>query len=177
MAAGSRVGDSEVRQFRAHQRRLLRLMLAISRFHQKVMGMGSLELHIMQMLWEREREGVERPIARELAEILRVDKAALSRAVATLMKRELVDSEAREGDNRQLLLGLTKEGAEMAQEWDAAAQEANRKLLEGVSAPDREKVVDGIARFVDVIEAALEANAKLKSSQPLETSTPVVRKA
>lgn len=160
MASAASVTDQQVRRFRAQQRRLLRLMLTISRFHQKATGMGSLELHVLQMLWEREREAGEHPIARDLAAELKVDKAALSRAVAALVKKELVETETGAEDSRRQHLMLTAKGKDMASEMDEAAQAGNRHLLEQLPAGDRAGMQGALDAYVGLIAAAMEENEK-----------------
>jgi DNA-binding MarR family transcriptional regulator len=154
------ISDQQVRHFRAQQRRLLRLMLAISRFHQRATGMGSLELHILQMLAERLRTGGDDPIARDLAAELKVDKAALSRAVAALAKKGLVEAETAAQDGRQQHLRLTESGKESARELDETAQAGNRMILERLPAGDREGLMRALDAYIELVSRAMEENER-----------------
>jgi len=157
-ASGAIIPEGRVREFRAQQRRLLRAMLAIGRIHHKVAGMGSLELHILQLLNDQERQGEPSPISRDLAGELRVDKAALSRAVSTLVKRGFVKTEADARDGRRQVLLMTAKGLEMAREMDQRAQEANASMMEQVPPDLRPVMIEGLELYLGLIEKVLETN-------------------
>jgi DNA-binding MarR family transcriptional regulator len=153
------ITDVEARLFRDQQRRLLRAMQAVSRSHQKRIGFGSLELHILNLIYERELKGEAMPIARDLAAALRVDKAALSRAVSTLVAEGMILMEAHSEDGRRQLLLLSEKGRQMTQDLDERAQKSNVELLGEVGEADRRAMVLGLEVYLRLIEMALDVNA------------------
>jgi DNA-binding MarR family transcriptional regulator len=153
------VTSAQARRFRDQQRRLLRAMQAVSRGHQKRIGFGSLELHILNLIYERELRGEAMPIARDLAAALRVDKAALSRAVSTLVGAEMLAMEADREDGRRQSLMLTEKGRQMTQDLDDRAQRSNVELLAEVKEEERQAMAEGLDVYLRLIEMALDVNA------------------
>jgi DNA-binding MarR family transcriptional regulator len=153
------ITSAEARRFRDQQRRLLRAMQAVSRSHQKRIGFGSLELHILNLIYERELRGEAMPIARDLAAVLRVDKAALSRAVATLVAAGMLVMEVHSEDGRRQSLLLTEKGRKQTRELDERAQSSNIQLLGELSDEDRRAMDQGLDAYLRLIEMALDVNA------------------
>ncbi len=153
------ITSAEARRFRDQQRRLLRAMQAVSRGHQKRIGFGSLELHILNLIYERELRGEAKPIARDLAAALRVDKAALSRAVATLVGEGMVAMEMDSADGRRQSLLLTEKGRKQTRELDERAQSSSVELLGKLGEEERRVMEQGLGAYLRLIEMALDVNA------------------
>ena len=87
----------------------------------------------------------------ELAELLRLDKSAVSRAIAPLVDRKLVSTKTPPDDKRRKLLPLSSAGRRVVEKVhvaaDARVDEALRQLDEG----DRARVLDGMRIYASAL--------------------------
>ncbi|MBO6796772.1 MarR family transcriptional regulator [Maricaulis sp.] len=90
--------------------------------------------------------------AQDLADMAAMDKVAVSRAVKNLVDRGLVERVAHEGDGRSRLLHLTAAGKDVYQDVVPMAREAEGRLLERLSAVEREQ----LARLLEKVRASAQ---------------------
>lgn len=87
--------------------------------------------------------------ARDIGTHSRMHKTTVSRAVATLEKRQLIIRRANRADLREAFLALTASGQKMYLEIVPLARAFSEALCEGIS-PEEQKVLDGLlARLKD----------------------------
>lgn len=87
--------------------------------------------------------------AKEIAELTDMDKVAISRAVARLVKKKRVAAEADADDARRQLLRLTAAGAAVHAQIAPVALECERRLLTALSARERETLDALLTRLTD----------------------------
>ncbi|HVY86748.1 MAG TPA: MarR family transcriptional regulator [Caulobacterales bacterium] len=75
--------------------------------------------------------------ATEICEATDMDKVAISRAVARLMKKRRVSAATDRGDARRQILSLTAAGAAVHAQIAPVALECERRLVESLSAKDK----------------------------------------
>jgi DNA-binding MarR family transcriptional regulator len=93
--------------------------------------------------------------AREVAERTAMDKVAVSRAVAELMRDDRVQRSIAEHDKRQSVLSLTAKGRKVYDEVAPLALEHERRLLAHLDAQERE----WLGRIIDKLLQAEKALA------------------
>jgi DNA-binding MarR family transcriptional regulator/N-acetylglutamate synthase-like GNAT family acetyltransferase len=86
-----------------------------------------------------------------LREALRLDSGYLSRMLAGLEGRGLVRREPSPTDGRRQLASLTPEGRDASSVLDTRADEAARELLDGLSPPERARLVAAMRAVRDVL--------------------------
>ena len=91
--------------------------------------------------------------AQDLADMAAMDKVAVSRAVKALVDRGLVERVAHEGDGRSRLLHLTAAGKDVYQDIVPMAREAEARLLERLSADER----DQLSRLLEKVRGSAQA--------------------
>lgn len=91
--------------------------------------------------------------AQDLADMAAMDKVAVSRAVKALVDRGLVERVAHEGDGRSRLLHLTAAGKDVYQDIVPMAREAEARLLERLSADEREQ----LSRLLEKVRGSAQA--------------------
>ncbi|MEM8827270.1 MAG: MarR family winged helix-turn-helix transcriptional regulator [Pseudomonadota bacterium] len=89
----------------------------------------------------------------EVARRTRMDKVAVSRAVRGLIDRTFVTARAHPDDGRSRLLTVTAEGRVVYDEILPRVEEAADSIFEGLTATDRDRLFDLLAR----VEAAVDA--------------------
>jgi DNA-binding MarR family transcriptional regulator len=95
-----------------------------SRFYRQHFGIGLSEWRLMWVL------GIAPAItAHRASEIMGVDKAAVSRAVAGLLRRGLLHAAPDPADNRQRLIALSPAGTDLYRKIIVVAGERQRRLL------------------------------------------------
>ena len=103
-----------------------------SRFYRHHFGIGLSEWRLMWVL------GIEPAItARRASEIMGLDKAAVSRAVAGLERRELLHATPDPADNRQRLIALSPAGRDLYRRMIVVSRERQRRLLAPLSDEER----------------------------------------
>ena len=106
--------------------------------------------------------------ASDLAGALGLDPGYLSRVVGSLKKRGVVEHERSGHDARQLLLRLTGAGRDAFSELDSRSRRDIRQMLEALSDPDQERLVDAMT----IIEALLEAERAARGALVLRPHEP-----
>jgi DNA-binding MarR family transcriptional regulator len=99
-----------------------------SRFYRRHFGVGLSEWRLMWVL------GIEPMMtARRASQIMGLDKAAVSRAVAGLERRALLQATPDPADNRQRLIALSPAGSALYRTMIAVSRERQRRLLASLS--------------------------------------------
>ena len=113
-----------------------------SRFYRQHFGIGLSEWRLMWVL------GVE-PVmtARRASQIMGLDKAAVSRAIAGLERRGLLQAAADPADNRQRLIRLSPAGTDLYRRMIAVSRERQRRLLAPLSGEDQHNLASLLRRL------------------------------
>jgi len=90
--------------------------------------------------------------AQFIAQCTRTHKSTISRAVTSLLERELIERVENEDDRRELRLQLTKKGRALYQELVPRLKRREREILSCLSARER----DGLAAALGKIERHLD---------------------
>ncbi len=130
--------------------RLIHLADVISRaataVYEKRYGINNSELRALIVLRE------EQPLTvNELSRRGRIDKAWVSRCIASLRKRGLVGRKAHPTDSRMTLISLTPAGLDMIQQLAPIAWERQNRLLAGLSAQEAFRVIEVIEKNADAL--------------------------
>ena len=126
------------------------LELAASSVYSKQFGVKNHELKVLNVL-----AGSEPVSLAELSRRAHVDKAWVSRSIASLVARGLVRKWRKPGDERMSLIELTVEGIELVRRITPTMMERQRELLVGL---DQEHV----NWLLDTLLARLERMRKRK---------------
>lgn len=103
-----------------------------SRFYRQHFGIGLSEWRLMWVL------GIEPAItAHRASKIMGLDKAAVSRAVAGLERRGLLDATPDPADNRQRLIALSPAGSDLYRRMIVVSNERQRRLLAPLSGEEQ----------------------------------------
>jgi DNA-binding MarR family transcriptional regulator len=103
-----------------------------SRFYRRHFGIGLSEWRLMWVL------AIEPSItARRASEIMGLDKAAVSRAVAGLERRGLLEATPDPADNRQRLIALSAAGNDLYRRIIEVSRERQRRLLAPLSGEEQ----------------------------------------
>jgi DNA-binding MarR family transcriptional regulator len=123
----------------------------------------------------RERYGIDIPEWRVLATLgfrneacsaqyiaycTRTHKSTISRAVTTLMKRQLVERVANEEDRREFALRLTRKGKALYEQLIPRLLRREQEILSCLSAPERknlEALLGKIEKSLDLVQTSREA--------------------
>lgn len=123
---------------------------AIARVYDKRFGLSVTEWRVMAVL------GYNTDIsARQVAERTAMDKVAVSRALARLLEKKLVERSTATHDKRQSVLRLSEEGWTIYDQVAPLALEHEQRLLSHLSADEREwlaKILDTLWH-AEVIES------------------------
>ncbi len=117
-----------------------RINLAISRDYHRRFGLAITEWRVMSMLGRK--AGMS---AGEVAAHTALDKVAVSRAVAHLLERGLIQREIHDDDRRRSVLGLTEAGVKVHDEVAPLVMDYHKRLFASFSQEDRdtlEKLID-----------------------------------
>ena len=113
-----------------------------SALYRKRFGIGIADWRIMALL------AVESWIpAGRISEVIGLDKAVISRSVAFMQKRGLVETRFRDNNQRRQFIALTKKGLELHDRVVDVAREREEFLLAELSEEERRTVVDLLARI------------------------------
>jgi DNA-binding MarR family transcriptional regulator len=110
-----------------------RISAAASQAYMRCFGVGLMEWRVLGLL--PGRDGLA---AKEIVQLSGLDKSAVSRAVASLVRGGYVASEADEKDHRSARLKLTKSGRELHDRVIVASLAREELLLHGFSDEERE---------------------------------------
>jgi putative acetyltransferase len=138
----------ETESVRDASRRMVR-ELGFLHDHHVEPGLSTAQCHT---LLELRRHG--RLTAVELAELLRVDKSAITRTAATLAERGWVEVRDDPADRRRKPLALTAAGLARAEEVDAWARRQVEEALDVLTPPERARALDGLTLYARALERA-----------------------
>src|SRR5215475_6865438 len=124
--------------------------------YKRLAGLSSVEFGLVASLGRRPPMSVVR-----LAEAVGMDKGQISRALAGLVSRKLVERRVNPRDNREVLVALTRTGLAAHDAIVAGAQERGQRLLEGLSQDELEMLLGQIDRLTVKAEAMLAAEREL----------------
>ena len=118
------------------------LSIGGSRFYRQHFGVGLSEWRLMWVL------GIE-PVmtARRASQIMGLDKAAVSRAVAGLERRGLLQATLDPADNRQRLIALSAAGTDLYRRMIVVSRDRQRRLLAPLSVMDQRQLATLLRRL------------------------------
>jgi DNA-binding MarR family transcriptional regulator len=128
--------------------KLIHLADTISRaatlVYEKQFGLNNSELRAMIAL----RDMQPLTIA-DLSRVGRIDKAWVSRSVASLVDRGLVSREAHPTDQRMALIRLTPAGLDLTRAFEPVAHARQKRLLTGLTQREAFRVIDMLQKNAD----------------------------
>jgi DNA-binding MarR family transcriptional regulator len=101
--------------------------------------------------------------AQYIAQCTRTHKSTISRAVTSLMKREMVERVENEHDRREFRLRLTRKGAALYEELIPRLLRKEQEMLSCLSAQERRdfaRLLGKIEQSLDLVQTSEEADAK-----------------
>lgn len=148
---GSGVATLELERFLPYRLSLLsnRISQTIADLYAERFGIGVTEWRVIAVLGRY--AGLS---ANEVAERTAMDKVAVSRAVARLLERGLIERDTHGDDRRRSVLALSGEGLAVHAQVAPLALDIEQRLLAGLDAEERgqlqrllDKLGDGIGRL------------------------------
>jgi DNA-binding MarR family transcriptional regulator len=124
--------------------------------YRRLAGLSSVEFGLVASLGRRPPMSVVR-----LAEAVGQDKGQISRALAGLVSRKLVERRVNPRDNREVLVALTRTGLAAHDAIVAGAQERNRRLLEQLDDHEVTMLLAHIERLTRKAETMLALEKEL----------------
>jgi DNA-binding MarR family transcriptional regulator len=124
--------------------------------YKRLAGLSSVEFGLVASLGRRPPMSVVR-----LAEAVGQDKGQISRALAGLVSRKLVDRRVNPRDNREVLVSLTRTGLAAHDAIVTGAQERNRRLLEQLDDDEVTMLLAHIERLTHKAEKMLALEKEL----------------
>jgi DNA-binding MarR family transcriptional regulator len=124
--------------------------------YKRLAGLSSVEFGLVASLGRRPPMSVVR-----LAEAVGQDKGQISRALAGLVSRKLVDRRVNPRDNREVLVSLTRTGLAAHDAIVTGAQERNRRLLEQLDGDEVTMLLAHIERLTHKAEKMLALEKEL----------------
>ncbi|MGG7565145.1 MarR family winged helix-turn-helix transcriptional regulator [Rhodovulum sp. DZ06] len=124
----------------------------ISRIYQARYGIGAMDWRMLVTLTRTPDSSVS-----QAADLIGIDKAAVSRAIARLEARGLVQSRTPGPDARRRLFRLTAEGAALHDEVLVDALRLQREMLDGFSEEEAATLAGLLRRFIDNLDDAGDA--------------------
>jgi DNA-binding MarR family transcriptional regulator len=101
--------------------------------------------------------------AQYIAQCTRTHKSTISRAVTSLMKRQIVERVENEDDRREFRLRLTHKGAALYEELIPRLLRREQEILSCLSAQERRdfaRLLGKIEQSLDLVQTSEEADAK-----------------
>jgi DNA-binding MarR family transcriptional regulator len=101
--------------------------------------------------------------AQYVADCTRTHKSTISRAVTSLLKRQIIERVANANDRREFRLQLTAKGAELYEELIPRLLRREQEILSCLSAQDRRdfaRLLGKIEASLDLVQTSEEADAK-----------------
>jgi DNA-binding MarR family transcriptional regulator len=101
--------------------------------------------------------------AQYIAQCTRTHKSTISRAVTSLMKRDIVERVENEDDRREFRLRLTRKGAALYEELIPRLLRREQEILSCLSAQERRdfaRLLGKIEQSLDLVQTSEEADAK-----------------
>ncbi|WP_084126472.1 MarR family winged helix-turn-helix transcriptional regulator [Demequina sp. NBRC 110054] len=140
------IDDALLHKITVAERQYLSLFLSSS-FRERFVGRADAGVGITEarVMWELDARGPMR--AGDLAEQVEVTAAAMTKALARLRDRGLVEQRADTGDGRARVAALTAAGRERADLLTAEGDRMTRRILEGWSVHERSQFATLLGRF------------------------------
>jgi putative acetyltransferase len=105
----------------------------------------------------------------ELAELLRLEKSAVTRAMAPLLERKLVTTKTPTDDRRRKVLALSAAGRKIVAKVHVAADARVDEALRLLDATDRRRVLDGMSIYARALtRARVQARVQIRSITPAD---------
>jgi DNA-binding MarR family transcriptional regulator len=101
--------------------------------------------------------------AQFIAQCTRTHKSTISRAVTSLMKRQIVERVENEDDRREFRLRLTRKGATLYEELIPRLLRKEQEILSCLSAQERRdlaRLLGKLEESLDLVQTSEEADAK-----------------
>ena len=101
--------------------------------------------------------------AQYIAQCTRTHKSTISRAVTSLMKRQIIERVENEDDRREFRLRLTRKGATLYEELIPRLLRKEQEILSCLSAQERRdfaRMLGKIEQSLDLVQTSEEADAK-----------------
>jgi DNA-binding MarR family transcriptional regulator len=101
--------------------------------------------------------------AQYVADCTRTHKSTISRAVTSLLKRQIIERVENADDRREFRLQLTPKGAELYEELIPRLLRREQEILSCLSAQDRKdfaRLLGKIEASLDLVQTSEEADAK-----------------
>ena len=101
--------------------------------------------------------------AQYIAHCTRTHKSTISRAVTTLMKRQMIERVENADDRREFRLRLTRKGAELYEELIPRLLRREQEILSCLSAQERKSLAALLGKIeasLDLVQTSAEADAK-----------------
>ena len=101
--------------------------------------------------------------AQYISQCTRTHKSTISRAVTTLLERELIERVANVDDRREFRLRMTRKGKALYDELIPRLLRREQEILAGLSAPERKelgRLLGKIESSLDLVQTSEEADAK-----------------
>ncbi len=93
----------------------------------------------------------DRVLASDIARVRGVSRATISAVITALKKQGLIREDADPADRRRRYLAITRAGADRIEAIEPARRAANQRLLRGLAAADRKRMLDYIERCLGVL--------------------------
>lgn len=132
---------------------------ALSREYQERYGLDIPEWRVLATIGFRD----EACSAQYISHCTRTHKSTISRAVTTLMQRQLVERVANADDRREFALRMTQKGKALYQELIPRLLRREQEILSCLSAQERKNfaaMLGKIEKSLDPIQTSTEADAK-----------------
>jgi DNA-binding MarR family transcriptional regulator len=126
--------------------------------YKRMAGLSSVEFGLVASLGGRPPMSVAR-----LAEAVGMDKGQISRALASLVSRKLVDREVNPQDNREVLVRLTTAGLAAHETMVAGGVERNERLLAELSEDEVAMLFRCVDRLTEIAGEMLDAEKAIGS--------------
>ena len=101
--------------------------------------------------------------AQYIAQCTRTHKSTISRAVTSLMKRQIIERVENEADRREFRLRLTRRGQTLSEELSPRLLRKEREILSCLTASERKAVAQLLGKIeasLDLVQTRQEADAK-----------------
>ena len=132
---------------------------ALSAEYQARYGLDIPEWRVLATLGFR----VEPCSAQYIAHCTRTHKSTISRAVTTLMKRQMIERVENEADRREFRLRMTGKGKALYEELIPRLLRREQEILSCLSAPERKALATLLGKIeasLDLVQTSAEADAK-----------------
>ncbi|MBR1286215.1 MarR family transcriptional regulator [Bradyrhizobium sp. AUGA SZCCT0177] len=132
---------------------------ALSAEYQARYGLDIPEWRVLATLGFR----VEPCSAQYIAHCTRTHKSTISRAVTTLMKRQMIERVENEEDRREFRLRMTGKGKVLYEELIPRLLRREQEILSCLSAPERKALAALLGKIeasLDLVQTSAEADAK-----------------